>query len=155
MNEAERSKVFIANVDRYDECNIAKFLSQLVIGRASKAEDEEAVEEGNVTPKQVGNPQTYSIYGTVDDSCKDPPGFVNIITMDDKRQDCVEKIMECDYIIYNIKDDHTVVDDALWILDQIHSNLESFTTQKIFILISSVLTWSKSALPDPVCNRFI
>ncbi|CAH8663179.1 unnamed protein product [Schistosoma guineensis] len=57
--------------------------------------------------------------------------------------------MECDYIIYNIKDDHTVVDDALWILDQIHSNLESFTIQKIFILISSVLTWSKSALPDP------
>ncbi|VDP66487.1 unnamed protein product [Schistosoma mattheei] len=75
--------------------------------------------------------------------------------MDDKRQDYVEKIIECDYIIYNIKDDHTVVDDALWILDQIHTNLESFTTQKIFILISSVLTWSKSALPDPVCNRFI
>ncbi|CAI2734932.1 unnamed protein product [Schistosoma spindalis] len=149
MTEAERSKVFIANVDRYDEYNIAKFLSQLFIGKASKAEDEEAVEEDNVTSKQVGNSQTYSIYGTVDDSCKDPPGFANIITMDEKRQDYAEKIMECDYIIYNIKDDHTVVDDALWILDQIHSNLESFTTQKIFILISSVLTWSKSAIPDP------
>ncbi|CAH8297614.1 unnamed protein product, partial [Schistosoma turkestanicum] len=68
---------------------------------------------------------------------------------DEKRQNYIEKIMECDFIIYNIKDDHTVIDDALWILDQIHNNLESFTTQKIFILISSVLTWSKSTLPDP------
>ncbi|CAH8659799.1 unnamed protein product [Heterobilharzia americana] len=57
--------------------------------------------------------------------------------------------MECDYIIYNIKDDHAVIDDALWMLDRLHDNLENFTAQKIFILISSVLTWAKSSFPDP------
>ncbi|KAK4475350.1 hypothetical protein MN116_002414 [Schistosoma mekongi] len=150
MTETMRYKVFIANVDRYDEQYIAKFLSQLVVGKASRAEDEEAVEEENdKSPKDTRSLQTYSIYGTVGDCCSDLPGFVNIIQTDEKRQDYIEKIMECDYIIYNIKDDHSVIDDALWILDQLHNNLESFKTQKIFILISSVLTWSKSSLPDP------
>ncbi|CAH8821609.1 unnamed protein product [Trichobilharzia szidati] len=57
--------------------------------------------------------------------------------------------MQCDCIIYNIKDDYKAIDDALWILEKLHDNLDKFAAQKQFILISSVLTWAKSSLPDP------
>ncbi|VDP72543.1 unnamed protein product [Echinostoma caproni] len=65
-----------------------------------------------------------------------------------KRSELYERIVACDYIIYNIKDDATVIDEAMWILDQLHENMANLVTQKIFILISSMLTWAKSSPLD-------
>ncbi|CAH8876057.1 unnamed protein product [Trichobilharzia szidati] len=150
MDTSKSPKVLIANVNRYDEYNIAQFLTQSSVGKSSKNEDEEAMEEENEEEsKPSGVIQGYTVYGTLDEGIKHTPDFVNIITVDEKRENFIEKVMQCDYIIYNIKDDYKAIDDALWILEKLHDNLDKFAAQKQFILISSVLTWAKSSLPDP------
>ncbi|VDQ03640.1 unnamed protein product [Trichobilharzia regenti] len=125
-------------------------MTQSSVGKSSKNEDEEAMEEENEEEtKPPGVIQGYTVYGTSDEGVKHTPDFVNIIALDEKRENFIEKVMQCDYIIYNIKDDCKAIDEALWILEKLHDNLDKFATQKQFILISSVLTWAKSSLPDP------
>ncbi len=57
--------------------------------------------------------------------------------------------MECDVIIYDIIHDPEQVDEACWAISALHSNLDKIDKPKVFILLSTVLTWAKTKPADP------
>jgi adenylate kinase len=62
----------------------------------------------------------------------------------------LEQLLECDVIIYDITQDPEQVDEACWIVSALHSQLEKIDKPKMFILLSTVMTWAKTKPVDPV-----
>ncbi|CAH8593236.1 unnamed protein product [Dicrocoelium dendriticum] len=143
-----RRRLFIANVDRYDEYYIGKLLSETLTGSSVKQEENEALEESESLAEGAKQGETYEIFGTLSKSEAVPPSFVNEVFPSGRRKELYEAVVNCDFILYNIKDDPEMVDEALWMVEKIHENIAQLQTQKLFILLSSVLTWAKSAFPD-------
>lgn len=80
-------------------------------------------------------------------------------------------MLSCDIIIYHVTGLNSQVEEALWAVEctysihdlthniiviiiivsiALHQELASFTSQKVFICVSSVLTWARSKPLDPV-----
>ena len=58
--------------------------------------------------------------------------------------------MECDVIIYDVIHEPDQVDEACWAMSALHSALDNIDKPKIFILLSTVMTWAKTKPADPV-----
>ena len=58
--------------------------------------------------------------------------------------------MECDVIIYDVIHEPDQVDEACWAISALHSALDNIDKPKIFILLSTVMTWAKTKPADPV-----
>uniref|UniRef100_A0A3P8RF78 Nucleoside-diphosphate kinase n=1 Tax=Astatotilapia calliptera TaxID=8154 RepID=A0A3P8RF78_ASTCA len=59
--------------------------------------------------------------------------------------------MECDVVVYNISESATQqqVEEATWVLTALHNEMLSFTSQKLFILVSTVMTWAMTKPQNP------
>ena len=66
------------------------------------------------------------------------------------KEELLEHILECDIVIYDITQNLDQIAEAMWVLDEIHSNFDKVTHQMVFILLSTVMTWAKSKPLDPV-----
>jgi len=62
----------------------------------------------------------------------------------------MEQLLECDVIIYDITQDPEQVDEACWTISALHSQLDKIDKPKMFILLSTVMTWAKTKPVDPV-----
>ena len=60
--------------------------------------------------------------------------------------------MECDVVVYDITQDAEQVDEASWAITALHAELERIDKPKIFILVSTVMTWAKSKLAEAVSS---
>ena len=67
------------------------------------------------------------------------------------REQLFEQLIECDIIVYDITGSPEQIDEAAWAVSEIHADMEHIDKQKMFILISSVMTWARSKPLDPVC----
>uniref|UniRef100_A0A8C8M8W4 Nucleoside-diphosphate kinase n=1 Tax=Oncorhynchus tshawytscha TaxID=74940 RepID=A0A8C8M8W4_ONCTS len=131
-------RIFINNVDSYASKCIAKFLSACVVGaslRLSK-DDHPKVKDG-----------TFQIVGTIANKNERRPSYVLDEYFQLKREELLEHLMECDIIIYNITEDADQMDEASWAISALHAEMARFSQPKMFILISTVMTW---ALSKPV-----
>uniref|UniRef100_A0A3Q1CW12 Nucleoside-diphosphate kinase n=1 Tax=Amphiprion ocellaris TaxID=80972 RepID=A0A3Q1CW12_AMPOC len=61
--------------------------------------------------------------------------------MQDRLLQC---LLACDVVVYNISESATQqqVEEATWALKALHNEMENFKSRKIFILVSTVMTWA-------------
>ncbi|XP_062595521.1 adenylate kinase 7-like [Saccostrea cucullata] len=149
--EKPKSKrIFVNHVDQYQGKNIAKFISRCVVG-ASLEEPEEEDDARSTTSSIIAAPKEgcYEVVGTVKDREAPKPDFMKEVIKFDNKDQLYEHLVECDIIVYDITEDPDQIDEAVWAVSEIHSDLEKMEKPKMFILISSVMTWAKSKPLDP------
>ncbi|XP_070972481.1 adenylate kinase 7 [Oncorhynchus clarkii lewisi] len=144
-------RIFINNVDSYASKCIAKFLSACVVGASMVETDAPEVEEGEERLSKDDHPKvkdgTFQIVGTIANKNERRPSYVLDEYFQLKREELLERLMECDIIIYNITEDADQMDEASWAISALHAEMSRFSQPKMFILISTVMTW---ALSKPV-----
>ncbi|XP_056402090.1 adenylate kinase 7 isoform X2 [Hyla sarda] len=146
-------RIFINNLDSYVARNIGKYLSTCVSG----ASLEEAEEGGEEEEKQSehedvadsnarqGLLQVVGTLSTPEEKLKFPVETYVISS----RDELLNHLLESDVIIYNITEEPSQIEEASWAVSALHTEIENFESQKLFILLSTVMTWAKSKPLDP------
>lgn len=148
VGKPKSRRIFINHVDSYSGLNIGKYLSQCVVG--ASLEDLEEDEEGDagsvhsVADDVSQKEGSYRVVGTLKDPSSKPPEFVAQIISFGTREELLEHLLECDIIIYDVTEDAEIIDEAVWSVSSLHTEIEHFDGPKMFILLSSVMTWAKS-----------
>ncbi|XP_055088432.1 adenylate kinase 7-like [Periophthalmus magnuspinnatus] len=135
-------RVFVNDVDVFSSKNIAKFLSSCLI-----EEDEEGEEPA--TPR--GEP-AFQIVGTVSSSLQNQRNSgMTEYYVSPTREELLGHLLKCDVILYNISENSTqqMINEATWALTTLHEEMENFKSRKLFILISSVMTWAMTKPQNP------
>ncbi|XP_073321863.1 adenylate kinase 7 [Pagrus major] len=144
-------RVFINNMDSYASQHIAKFLSEceLRAGPAGpegemKAEDE----EDRLVPDQRGE-RAFHLVGTASDKPEEDRQYVLEEYVQLNKDELLSRLMDCDVVIYNVTQHGDQVEEASWAVSALHDKIRHFSGPKMFILISTVMTWACSKSVDP------
>uniref|UniRef100_A0A672IXR0 Adenylate kinase 7a n=1 Tax=Salarias fasciatus TaxID=181472 RepID=A0A672IXR0_SALFA len=67
------------------------------------------------------------------------------------RNELFQHLLECDVVVYNISETtaQQQIEEATWALTALHAEMENFKYGKIFILVSTVLTWARTKPQNP------
>ncbi|RNA12888.1 adenylate kinase 7 [Brachionus plicatilis] len=146
----ESKRIFINYVDTYNGRNLSKYLSKCVVGASLEGGEEEAGNEEENGTGETKKENTYNIYGTVKIS-EDykQPDYIKEIISNHNKDELLEQLMECDVIIYDIIHEPDQVDEACWAISTLNSQIDKIDKPKIFILLSTVMTWAKTKPADP------
>ncbi|XP_065819463.1 adenylate kinase 7-like [Labrus bergylta] len=131
------TRVFINDVDRYSSKHIAQFLATFVAGEGS-----EEAEDPSASP---GGEPAFQVVGTVSASAKQAEeSFLLEQYESPTRDELLERMLECDVVVYNISEtaSQQQVEEASWALTALQAEMENFKSQKLFILVSTVMTWA-------------
>ncbi|XP_069493823.1 adenylate kinase 7 [Ambystoma mexicanum] len=146
-----RSKrVFFNHLDTYTCKNIGKFLSNCVVGASLEEAggDEEEEEEAQSVQNEVSPSKTkegmFQVVGTLSKSNAKKSEFCLETYSATSREELLKYLLQCDVIVYNITEDVQQIDEATWAASALHTNIETFENPKMFILISTVMTWARS-----------
>uniref|UniRef100_A0A3B4AW22 Uncharacterized protein n=1 Tax=Periophthalmus magnuspinnatus TaxID=409849 RepID=A0A3B4AW22_9GOBI len=145
-------RVFLNNIDSYSSKYIATFLSECVVGAHGEDEEEEEEESVDTSSKE----KAFEIVGTVTEVSHENRAYVveqYCVSILLKREELLPKLMDCNVIVYNITQHQDQVDEALWAVTTLHNELDNFTGPKMFILVSTVMTWACRKPIDPDEDR--
>ncbi|KAK3542420.1 hypothetical protein QTP86_025920 [Hemibagrus guttatus] len=127
-------RVFINKIDSYSSKYIAQYLSTCAAG--------ESLED----PRPG---ERFQIVGTVINKDEKRRKFALEEYSALKRDKLLQHLMDCDAIVYNISEDAEAIDEATWAVSALHCEIEHFTFPKMFILVSTLMTWAKTKPADP------
>nr|XP_020471348.1 adenylate kinase 7 [Monopterus albus] len=140
-------RVFINNIDCYASKYIAKVLSEYVASFDPDGEIETDDEERTISSHSRAG--AFQVVGTIaDKSDEDRPYVLEEYLQLDKDK-LLPKLMDCDVVIYNITQHVDQVEEALWAVSALHNEMGHFSGPKMFILVSTVMTWACSKPVDP------
>ncbi|XP_026976648.1 adenylate kinase 7 isoform X3 [Sagmatias obliquidens] len=148
-------RVFINLLDSYSSRNIGKFLSTSVVGASLEEvteeeekhdEDKSAVPEASSANLKEGTFQIVGTLSTLETPC---PNFAMETYYAISREDLLTHLLECDVIIYNITENPQQVEEAIWAVSALNEEISHFEKRKVFILVSTVMTWARSKPLDP------
>ncbi len=109
-------RIFVNHVDRYHGKNIGKYLSNCVVGASLEEIEEEEEDDASVQSDVVGPPKigTYHIIGSLKNSNKPKPAWVQEIVSFPEKEQMLEHLAECDVVVYDINEDPGQIDEASW-----------------------------------------
>ncbi|XP_070955739.1 adenylate kinase 7 isoform X3 [Macaca nemestrina] len=148
-------RVFINLLDSYSSGNIGKFLSNCVVGASLEeiTEEEEEEDENKSTTLEASSTKvkegTFQIVGTLSKPASPRPDFAVETYSAISREDLLMRLLECDVIIYNITESSQQVEEAIWAVSALNEEVSHFEKRKVFILLSTVMTWARSKALDP------
>ncbi|KAL0968935.1 hypothetical protein UPYG_G00220150 [Umbra pygmaea] len=148
-------RVFINSLDSYASKCIAEFLSARVVGASLVGSDEQEDEEENISKVSKVKEETFEIVGTFANKHEsDEEGQSHVLEKyyQLKNEELLVHLMECDVIIYNITEHADQIEEASWAISALHNEMARFSKPKMFILISTIMTWALSKpvdLEDP------
>ncbi|EDL18751.1 mCG1149, partial [Mus musculus] len=128
-------RVFINHLDTYSSGNIGKSA---------------VAPEAPTTKVKEG---TFQIVGTLVKPESVKPDFAVEAYKGISREDLLSHLMECDAVIYNITENVQQVEEALWAVSALNEEISHFEKRKVFILLSTVMTWARSKPLDPDDNE--
>ncbi|KAF7656295.1 hypothetical protein LDENG_00043930 [Lucifuga dentata] len=140
--DSRPKRVFVNDVDTYSSKYIAEFLSTCTNGEHSEESDDTVTNQ---------HEPAFHIVGTVSSSSKNRKTSFLLEQYKSPTQDqllCC--LLECDVVLYNISENATqqLIDEATWAITALHAEMESFTAKKMFILVSTVMTWARTKPKD-------
>lgn len=145
----KRTLVFVNHVDLYTGQNLSKVLAASVVG-ATAEEDEANDDESQASGQpQIPKENCYKVVGTLQDPTQHKPEWVDEVYEYNTKEDLLPHLLECDIIVYDITGSPDQVDEATWAVSALHAELENFNTMKVFICLSTVMTWARSKPLDP------
>uniref|UniRef100_A0A8C9MVZ7 Adenylate kinase 7 n=1 Tax=Serinus canaria TaxID=9135 RepID=A0A8C9MVZ7_SERCA len=132
----------------YASC-ILQYLSTCVVGATleSPEEEEEGEENDSADPSSTG--ETYEIVGTLSKPESADLRFAKETYVVSSQEALLTHLLECDIVLYNITEDAKQIEEATWAASALHKEIETFAKQKLFILISTIMTWANSKPFDP------
>ncbi|XP_037606367.1 adenylate kinase 7a isoform X2 [Sebastes umbrosus] len=151
-DQSRPKRVFINDVDRYSSKHVAKLLSTYNTEESSEEED---------TDESSSRGEPFQIVGTVSPSTKDDKERKETFMFEQytspTRKELLEHLLECDVVVYNISESTTrqQVEEATWAIEALHANIENFKSRKMFILVSSVMTWVMTKPQNPEDTDFL
>ncbi|KAM6171100.1 adenylate kinase 7 isoform 4-T4 [Erethizon dorsatum] len=148
-------RVFINLLDTYSSGNIGKFLASSVVGASlEEVAEEEEDEDENKPPAPEATlarqkEGTFQIVGTLSKPENIQLDFATETYKNISRGDLLMRLLECDTIIYNITESPQQVEEAIWAVTALNEEISRFGKRKVFILLSTVMTWARSKPLDP------
>ena len=143
--------IFLSTLDSYTGRNLAELFTGQV--QVVSEEEEEAENEDNDEAAEPEKKSLTTIHGVQrhDSTVSDPSGTL-VLTQAQAadRETLLECLELCEVIIYDITSGgQELVDEATWAVETLHDRLELWPKRKMFILISTVMTWAKTKPLDP------
>ncbi|XP_043118384.1 adenylate kinase 7 [Puntigrus tetrazona] len=144
-------RVFINDVDKYTSKNIARFLDLCLVGASLVDPGEADVEDDDdrlhdEQPNLKG--AAFQIVGTVSNRTEEQCSFVAEEYCNLKREELLHHLMKCDVIVYDITQHTDQIDEARWAVSALHEEMDQFSRPKMFILVSTVMTWATTKPAD-------
>ncbi|NXK97994.1 KAD7 kinase, partial [Formicarius rufipectus] len=129
------------------------YLSTCVVGatleKGDEEEEEEEEKESNVEVPSSPKEEIYEIVGTLSKPGSTKPHFAQEIYAVSPQDEFLSHLFACEIVLYNITEDADQIEEATWAATALHKEIESFERPKLFILISTIMTWANTKLPDP------
>ncbi|XP_036449297.1 LOW QUALITY PROTEIN: adenylate kinase 7 [Colossoma macropomum] len=146
-------RVFINNIHTYTSKHIAQYLDSCVVGASlidkadPDSEEEETVQDEPANKSKQG---TFQVVGTTSAKSEEQkPSFIAAEYTNLTHEELFHHLMESDVIIYNITEHADQIEEASWAVSALHKEMEAFSGSKMFVLISTVMTWALSKPLDP------
>ncbi|KAF1445664.1 Adenylate kinase 7, partial [Pygoscelis papua] len=131
---------------------ILQYLSRCVVGASLESTEEEEEEDENNSAAEVSSrPKegVYHVVGTLSKPESTKPCFAEETYAVSSQKELLSHLLECEIVVYNITEDANQIEEATWAASALHMEIEHFATPKLFILVSTIMSWAKSKPPDP------
>ncbi|NXB35480.1 KAD7 kinase, partial [Eulacestoma nigropectus] len=145
-------RVFLNHLDSYCGRSIGEYLSSCVVGATLGSPEEEEEEDENGSDVDVpttSKEEIYEIVGTLSEPGSTNPRFAKETYVVSSREALLSHLLECEIVVYNITEDAHQIEEAMWAASALHKKMETFAKQKLFILVSTIMTWGNTKPSDP------